>query len=77
MRFPIRALPCGEKAFLRLYRFGLTPSQAEEYFGIPEQSVRNWFRRGKFRRTEAARIGKELRVLPSALERLRALMERD
>ena len=77
MRFPETPLPCGQHSFVRLYRYGLTPAQAREYFGIPEQTVRNWFNRGKFNRQEAAWIGKELKVLPDALERVQLEMERE
>lgn len=77
MRYPETPLPFGQHSFVRLYRFGITPAQAQEYLGIPAQTVRNWFARGKFQRLEAAWIGKELKVLPVALERLQKQMERE
>jgi len=72
-----RALPCGEKAFAKLYRCGYTPAQAEENLGISIAKVHNWFRRGKFRPTEAALIGRVIFALPDALERVRNEMEHE
>ena len=71
MQKEVRRLPCGEKAFARIYRYGYTTSQAEELLGIPQYSVRNWFSRGRFSRTEAVKILNDILVLPEALIRVR------
>lgn len=76
MKLPFRRLPCNSKAFITLYQTGVTPGEAEEFFGVPAKTVQNWYERDKFKNTEAAVIGRVLYVLPDALEQVQRKMEK-
>mgnify|MGYP001810358157 CR=1 FL=1 len=71
-----RALPASQRAVITLLLYGLTPREMLDEYGVSRTTIYTWFVRGRFTKSEAAVIGRELYVLPDAIERVRKSSER-
>ena len=70
-------LPARQMTIIKLLRYGYKLTEAEEYYGVPHNTFRTWFNRGKFTNKEAAVIGRECYIFPEAIERVMRDMSKE